>query len=85
MENTKFNEAVFVGGLKRGYIRMAERSESPKFPIPASLTGIRGNLRKALREFADAGCKYYTIENRQFEKSTLYYFTVYRGYKEAEK
>ena len=34
MENTKFNEAVFVGGLKRGYIRMAERSESSNFPSP---------------------------------------------------
>ena len=77
------NDEVFVTGLRRGYIRVADRKESDYIAIPATLKGIRGNLRGALEKFANQGCTHYTVEQRQLDHSTQYCFTVYRGYKEG--
>lgn len=78
-----YNEEVFVTGLRRGYIRVADRTESDFIAIPATLKGIRGNLRRALEQFIAVGCTHYTVEDRQYQDSTSYCFTVYRGYKET--
>lgn len=78
-----YNDEVFVTGLRHGYIRVADRKEGDYIAIPATLKGIRGNLRWALQKFIAQGCTHYTIQNLQFENSTQYCFTVYRGYKEA--
>lgn len=73
---------VYATGLKRGYIRIADRTESDKIALPESLKGIRGNARKALELFKRKGCTHYTVEQSQLINSTQYCFTVYRGYKE---
>ena len=78
-----YNDDVFVTGLRRGYIRVADRKMSDYIAIPATLKGIRGNLRFALEHFIANGCTHYTIQNLQYKNSTQYCFTVYRGYKEA--
>lgn len=78
-----YNEEVFVTGLRRGYIRVADRKESDFIAIPPTLKGIRGNLRWALEKFIAIGCTHYTVEDRQYPDSAHYCFTVYRGYKEA--
>lgn len=78
-----FNDEVFVTGLRRGSIHVADRKESDFIVIPATLKGIRGNLRCALEKFIQQGCTHYTVEHRQYPDSTSYCFTVYRGYKEA--
>lgn len=78
-----YNEEVFVTGLRRGYIRVADRTESDFIAIPATLKGIRGNLRWALEKFIAVGCTHYTVEDRQYPDSSHYCFTVYRGYKEV--
>lgn len=72
----------YLTGLRRGYIRVADRTESEKTAIPESLKGIRGNLRAALEDFAQQGCTHYTVEQRQLKTSTQYCYTLYRGYKE---
>ena len=80
-----YNDEVFVTGLRRGYIRVADRKESDFFAIPSTLKGLRGNLRWALEKFIASGCTHYTIQNLQYENSKQYYFMVYRGYKEDIK
>ena len=70
-------------GLRRGYIRVADRKVSDYIAIPATLDGIRGNLRFALKKFIAQGCTYYTVQNLQYKNSTKYCFTVYNGYKEG--
>lgn len=72
----------FETGLRRGYIRVADRTESEKIALPESLEGIRGNARKAMELFKCKGCTHYTTQDYQSD-STHYCFTVYRGYKEA--
>lgn len=78
------NEAVFVTGLRRGYIRVADRVESDFIAIPSTLKGMRGNIRWALEKFSALDCTHYTVQNYQSD-SVQYCFTVYRGYKEAGK
>lgn len=73
----------FETGLRRGYIRVAERKESELIPMPETLKGFRGNKRKALEKFANSNCTHYTVEERQLANSTKYCFTVYNGYKEV--
>lgn len=77
-----YNDEVFMTGLRRGYICVDNRKESDYIAIPATLKGIRGNLRWALQKFIAQGCTHYTIQNLQFKDTTQYCFTVYRGYKE---
>lgn len=72
----------FETGLRRGYIRVADRMESEKIAIPKSLKGIRGNLRCALEKFIAQGCTHYTVQNLQCINSTQYCFAIYTGYKE---
>ena len=76
------NEAVFVTGLRRGYICVANRKEGEYIALPESLKGLRGNLRKALEKFAKQGCTHYTIQDLQLAHNSQYCYTVYRGYKE---
>ena len=72
-----------ITGLRRGYIRVENRKESDYIAIPATIDGIRGNLRFALKKFIVQGCTHYTIQNLQYKNSTQYCFTVYNGYKGA--
>ena len=73
---------TFVTGLRRGYILVSERKESKRTPIPEDLRGIRGNRRKALEKFKEAGCTLYSYQDLQFPGSTRYCYTIYRGYKD---
>ena len=73
----------FETGLRRGSNNFTDRKESNYIAIPATLDGIRGNLRFALKKFIAQGCTHYTIQNLQYKNSTKYCFTVYNGYKEV--
>lgn len=73
----------FETGLRRGYIRVTDRNESDYIAIPATLKGIRGNLRCALKKFIAQSCTHYTIQDLQLAHSTQYCYTVYCGSKEA--
>lgn len=75
----------FVTGLRRDYITISKRNESEYMALPGleQLKGIRGNIRKALTKFNTAGCSHYTIQDLQVANSSLYSFTIYRGYKEV--
>lgn len=73
----------YLTGLRRGYIRVADRTESEKIAIPESLKGIRGNLRWALEKFIAQGCTHYTTQDLQLAHSAQYCYTVYLGYKEV--
>lgn len=75
----------FETGLRRGYIRVADRKVSDYIAIPDTLKGIRGNLRGALKKFIAQGCTHYTIQDLQYKNSTQYCFTIYSGYKEEIK
>lgn len=56
----------FVTGSRRGYIRVATRGvESDFYPVPHTLTGLRGNERKAMAYFQKRGATDYTIANYQ--------------------
>lgn len=74
----------FETGMRRGYIRVAERKESEFISLPESLKGIRGNARWAMEKFKRNGCTHYTMQDYQ-SNSTQYCLTVYRGYKEEIK
>lgn len=75
---------VYITGLRSGYIRISDRKESDFIAIPATLKGIRGNLRWALEKIIAQGCTHYTTQDYQTD-STQYCFTIYRGYKEETK
>ena len=80
-------KAAFVTGSRWGYIPVFERGvESCLTPIPASLKGYAGNLRKALEKFKAAGCTHFTVCNKQGVPrrgySNRYCYTVYYGYVE---
>ena len=75
----------FGTGSRRGYIRVGSRGkESGMTPIPSTLTGIRGNKRKALDWLVRNGCTHYTIAWYQGVPgkgySNQYCYATYRGY-----
>lgn len=72
---------IFSTGLRRGYIRVADRRESDYKPVPATVDGLRGNIRWAMQAAQRAGATHYTTENGQQYNSTQYCYTVYRFYK----
>lgn len=74
-----------ITGLRRGYISVKNRKESDYIAIPATLKGIRGNLRCALEKFIAQGCTHYTTQDIQLAHSSQYCFTVYSGYKEVQQ
>lgn len=81
---------TYTTGSRWGYVHVADQGvESDFIPIPATLRGIRGNLRKALEAFRRHGCTHYTVANDQgvpcasdglYHYSTSYCYTVYTGY-----
>lgn len=71
----------YATGLRRGYIRVADRHESDYKPVPATVDGLRGNARWAMQAAQSAGATHYTTENGQQYNSTQYCYTVYRFYK----
>lgn len=71
----------YTAGLRRGYIRVADRRESDCKPVPATVDGLRGNIRWAMQAAQRAGATRYTTENGQQYNSTQYCYTVYRFYK----
>ena len=72
----------FETGLRRGYIRVADRKESEYIALPESLKGIRGNTRRAMELFKRKGCTHYTMQDYQ-SNSTQYCLTIYRGYRKC--
>ncbi len=75
----------FTTGSKRGYIYVSLQGvESDFFPVPDSLSGLRGNERKAMRYFKNNGVKYYTVAWYQGVPgkgySNQYCYCVYYGY-----
>lgn len=78
----------FVTGSRRGYIHVACRGvESDFYPVPDTLTGLRGNERKAMLYFQATGATCYTVASYQgvpFKGySNQFCYTVYTGYKNA--
>lgn len=73
--------SCFETGLRRGYIRVAERVESDYKPVPGTVKGLRGNFRWAMEKAQAVGATHYTTENGQLWNSSQYCFTVYRFYK----
>ena len=71
----------YTTGLRRGYIRVADRHESDYKPVPATVDWLRGNIRWAMQAAQQAGATHYTTENGQQYNSTQYCYTVYRFYK----
>ena len=76
----------FVTGSRRGYIRVAGRGvESDFYPVPDTLTGLRGNERKAMAYLQAKGAAHYTIASYQGVPlkgySNQYCYDVYTGYK----
>ena len=74
----------FVTGSRRGYIHAAERGkESQMYTLPKSSERLRGNAKKLVEKFLDAGCTHYTIKKYQGTErgySNNYYYLVYTGY-----
>lgn len=73
--------SYYSTGLRRGYIRVADRHESDRKPVPATVDGLRGNARWAMQAAQSAGATHYTTESGQQYNSTQYCYTVYRFYK----
>ena len=71
---------IFSTGLRRGYIRVADRRESDYIPVPATVAGLRGNIRWAMEKAHDLGATHYTVENGQQYNSTQYCYSLYRFY-----
>lgn len=79
--------ATYVTGSRKGYISVHNRGvETMATPVPESLKGYTGNMRKALEKFRDLGCTHYTLCNKQgvpgIGYSNRYCYTVYYGYVE---
>ena len=79
--------AIYVTGSRRGYIPVFDRGvESTPRPVPESLKGYVGNMRKALEKFRNLGCTHFTVCNKQGVPgkgySNRYCYTVYYGYVE---
>ena len=75
----------FVTGLRRGYIRIDDRQETPIAVIPErrQLDRIHGNtgFRRAMEQFLDSGCTHYTMADLQSNNSKQFCYSVYYGYK----
>ena len=76
----------FVTGSRRGYICVAGRGVASDFyPVPDTLSGLRGNERKALAYFQSKGATHYTVASYQGVPgkgySNQYCYDVYTGYK----
>lgn len=79
--------AIYRTGSRRGYIPVLIRGvESTPRPVPVSLNGYGGNMKKALEEFRNLGCTHFTVCNKQGVPgkgySNRYCYTVYYGYVE---
>ena len=77
--------AEYVTGSQRGYIGVANRGvNSELIPIPADLTGKRGNYRKAMELFSSKGATHYAVAWYQGVPckgySNQYCYAVYTAY-----
>lgn len=75
----------YVTGSSRGYIRVANRGvESDFAAVSNTLSGLRGNKRKAMAYFRRLGATHYTIAYYQGVPgkgySNQYCYAVYTGY-----
>ena len=76
---------TYTTGSRRGYIHVADRgAETAQHPIPSTMTGLRGNYRRAMDALRRAGCTHYTIVSYQGVPckgySNQYCYDVYTGY-----
>nr|DAI49519.1 MAG TPA: hypothetical protein [Caudoviricetes sp.] len=81
---------TFTTGSQRGYIHVAARGvNSGLCPIPADLTGTRGNYRKAMELFSSKGATHYAVAWYQGVPckgySNQYCYAVYTAYADDEQ
>lgn len=84
--------ATYTTGSRYDYVRVSKQGvESEPMPIPSTLKGLRGNIRKALEYFRRRGCTHYTVADDQgvpcasdglYHYSTSYCYSIYTGYTE---
>lgn len=75
----------YVTGSRRGYICVANRGVESEFcHVPDTLSGLRGNERKAMAYLRANGASHYTIASYQGVPykgySNQYCYAVYTGY-----
>lgn len=76
----------YMTGSRRGYIPAKRRGVGGELiPVPTSIDGLRGNLRKAMQLMIDNGATYYTIADYQgagpWHYSNNYCYSVYTGWR----
>ena len=76
----------FTCGSEPGYIPVDERGvHAPIEALPKTITGLRGNFRKFVREALQRGCTGYSVFWQQGVPgkgySNRYCFRVYIGYR----
>ena len=76
----KIEKCNYLTGLRRGYVKVADRKVSELKPVPENLNGLRGNFRKAMQRCIESGCNFYTTQDQQDSRSNQYCYTIYRGY-----
>lgn len=76
----------FMTGSRRGYIPARRRGMgSELIPVPGSVIGLRGNLRKAIQLMIDHGATHYTVTDYQgagpCHYSNNYCYSIYTGWR----
>ncbi len=85
MKEIYVHVAVYETGSHYGYVPVAKRGvESDFIPVPATLKGLRGNMRKAMAFLQSHGATHYTKASCQGVPgkgySTQYCYDIYTGY-----
>ena len=69
-------------GLRRGYVRVAERGIPERVDIKAALfQHKRSNEYKLVKALVDYGCKDVFVERHQDSRSSQYMYYTYIGHK----